>query len=107
MAPTPAEGASRSARNVPLLLLFNALAYAYAYVPVSYFVYRERGYALQGFASLRSVYYGSVVLAQLPTGLLADRLGRKPVLVLAPIVQAIGALAISSSNTFGEFALGE
>ncbi len=107
MAPTPAEGGSRTARNVPLLLLFNALAYAYAYVPVSYFFYGERGYALQGFASLRSVYYGAVVLAQLPTGLLADRLGRKPVLVLAPIVQALGALVISSASTFGEFALGE
>ena len=73
MPPTPAAGGSRSARNVPLLLLFNALAYAYAYVPVSYFFYGERGYALKGFASLRSVYYGAVVLAQLPTGLLADR----------------------------------
>ncbi len=107
MAPIPAEGGSRSARNVPLLLLFNAFAYAYAYVPVSYFFYGEQGYALKGFASLTSIYYGAVVLAQLPTGLLADRIGRKPVLVLAPVVQAIGTLVISSATRFGQFALGQ
>ncbi|HET6201334.1 MAG TPA: MFS transporter [Planctomycetota bacterium] len=106
MAPTP-EGGPRSSRNVPLLLLFNAFAYAYAYVPVSYFFYEERGYSLKGFADLRAVYYGSVVLAQLPTGLLADRLGRRPVLVLGPLAQALGALVIVSAHSFGQFALGE
>lgn len=107
MPPTEEKARHRSARNIPLLFLYQTFAYGYAYVPVSYFFFEKRGYALAGFASLTSIYYGSVVLAQLPTGLLADRLGRRLVLVLGPLAQAFGALAIALSHSFAGFALGQ
>jgi predicted MFS family arabinose efflux permease len=104
----PSPTARPISRNLRLLYVYNAFAYAYAYVPVAYYFFCvDHLLPFAAYSGLRSIYYAAVVLAQIPTGLLSDRLGRKAVLVAAPIAQALGALVIASSSGFAGFAAGE
>ncbi|HKE01561.1 MAG TPA: MFS transporter [Planctomycetota bacterium] len=92
------------ARNVGLVAAHQAVAFGYAVVPFLWFLVAERGLDLAGFAALQSVYYGTTLAAELPTGLLADRIGRRPVLALASISQATGFAVLARTTTFAGFA---
>lgn len=105
----PASDTARAAllRNLRLIPAFQAAAFGYAAVPFLIFLTASRGFSLAEYASLQSVYYTTTLLTDVPTGLLADRIGRKPVLALAVIAQAAGFIAIANATQFVSFALGE
>lgn len=89
------------------LTAYAALTYPFACVPFLYFHFRDRGVDVAGYADLIAIYYLVMVVVEVPTGLLADRFGRKATMVLGPMVLAAGFAALWLGEDFASFALGE
>ncbi|MBI3819936.1 MAG: MFS transporter [Planctomycetes bacterium] len=111
-APGESSGISTNARrrlerNLVAIAAFQSCAFGYALVPFLIFLTRSRGLTLADYASLQSVYYTTTLLTDVPTGLLADRIGRKPVLLLAAASQVAGFIAMAMARDFVAFAFGE
>ncbi len=94
-------------RQIRVLGAYAALTYPFACIPFLWFYFQDFGIGIDGYANLIACYYLTMVVAEVPTGLLADRFGRKLTLVLGPSVLAGGFLTIWLGDGFAEFALGE
>jgi len=70
-------------RNPRLFVWFTALYNARAYYPVLAVFFTDLGLTLQQFVFLNAVWAASIVLLEVPSGALADTLGRKRLLVFA------------------------
>lgn len=56
---------------------------------------------------LEALYYGGVVLLEVPSGYLSDRMGRRPVLVVAAVAWAFGSAVIAAGGSFAILAAGQ
>lgn len=66
---------------------YSGLTFAFAWIPVMYTHFtRTRGFSPDTYASLWATYYLAMVVFELPWGWLADRAGRRPVLVAGPLL---------------------
>jgi len=61
----------------------------------------DRGFDAGQYLRLWSVYYLAMVLAELPWGWVADRLGQRPLLVAGPLVLAAGFAVLGHTTSFG------
>lgn len=68
--------------------LFRSMAFS---VPVYVLFFQRRGLTLAQFATLEAVYTVVLVVAEFPTGYVADRMGRRNSLVAAATLGALGA----------------
>jgi MFS family permease len=100
----------RLAGNVKRFTWFRILFNARYYYPVFTILYLDYGLTLEQFAILNVVWALTIVIAEVPSGALADIFGRKPLLVFAAILMFIemGLLAcvpIGSALLFPVFLL--
>ena len=87
--PLPADRGTRAFRA------YSALTFAFAWVPVVWVHFTStRGFSPDAYAALWASYYLSMVACELPWGWLADRIGRRPVLVAGPAVLAVAFLLL-------------
>jgi predicted MFS family arabinose efflux permease len=103
----PALAATGIDRQVRVLSAYAAFTYPFACIPFLWFYFRDHGIGIDGYASLIAVYYVTMVAAEVPTGLLADRFGRKLALALGPTLLALGFLVLRLGDDFAAFAAGE
>jgi MFS family permease len=89
MSPISAPAEARYARNLRLFTWFRILFNARYYYPVFTILYLDYGLTLEQFAILNVVWALTIVIAEVPSGALADILGRKPLLVLAAALMCI------------------
>ncbi len=89
------------------LLLYNFFTFGLAAVPFQYFYFVSRGMTFEQYSWLTAIYYATMVLCDVPTGVLADRFGRKFVLILGPIGLALGFGLWIPANSFFVFALSQ
>lgn len=68
---------------------------------------QTRGLDATDYGLLKALYYGSATFFELPTGVLADRLGRRGVLVLAALVLSAGCVVTAQAWSFTAFAVAE
>jgi len=94
-------------RQVRILGAYATLTYPFASVPFLYFYLRGFGIGVDDYANLIAIYYVTMVVAEVPTGLLADRFGRRATLIAGPAVLAAGFLTLRFGDGFPSFALGE
>lgn len=66
-----------------------------------------RGLDPAEFGIVMGVYYGAAVLAEVPSGVIADRLGRKLALVLGAAANGAGCLVFTAAGDLWSFVLGE
>ncbi len=71
------------ARNLKLFIAFRVLFNARYYYPVFAVIQLDYGLTLAQFAVLNAVWAASIVLLEVPSGALADRLGRRRMVVAA------------------------
>jgi MFS family permease len=64
----------------------------------------ERGFSFNDWSRLQSIYYITTLAAEIPTGLLADAVGRRLVLRCAALSQAVAFLWLTVADDFLEFA---
>jgi MFS family permease len=69
-------------------------------------VFAAAGMSLERIGTLAAIYPATWGVAQMATGALSDRLGRKWLIVAGMWTQAIGIGVVTLSNTFGGFAIG-
>lgn len=103
----PAVAPSAVAAQLRVLSAYATLTYPFACIPFLWFYFQAFGIGIDGYANLIAVYYLTMVVAEVPTGLVADRFGRKLTLVLGPAVLAAGFVAIWLGDNFSDFAVGE
>lgn len=97
-----APSAPRSA-SAPLstFRLFAALAFSFAWVPVMFTAFTiDRGFTVDQYARLWSLYYLVMVLAEVPLGWLADRLGKRPLLMAGPATLAVSFVVLGRAAGF-------
>ena len=94
-------------QDLRLLRIYAFVTYPFACVPFLYLFFCQHGLDLQGFGEVVAVYYLAMFIAEVPTGILADRFGPKPMLVLGPLLLAVGFGSLVLFPTYPGFVAGE
>lgn len=103
----PAMSARRLNRNVRLFYAYRLTKFAVFHVSVLVLFYQWRGLSFTQVMLLQTVYYIGKVLSEAPTGVVADRYGRRLSLILASLVHGLAYVTIFLGHSFWVFALGE
>lgn len=72
--------------------LFRGLSLTWLYVPYQWFYLREQGFSATDLMILNTLFCLAAVFLEVPTGALADRLGRRAVLVAGSLVSTLSCL---------------
>ena len=75
--------------NVRLFILFRVLFNARFYYPVFTILFLDFGLTLSQFALLNAVWAATIVICEVPSGALADSVGRRNLLVFAAALMVI------------------
>ncbi len=95
------------ARDLRLFYLFRLLATSYLWVPISVFFMASRGLGFDQVMVLAAIYSGVVVLIEVPTGAIADRLGRRQSMMAGALAMVASCLVAYSAHSFAVFAIAE
>jgi MFS family permease len=103
-----ADGAALAvARDLRWFYLFRLLSTSYLFVPVMVFFPSSRGLDIVHVLLLGTIYCGTVIVSEVPTGALADRIGRRRAMMLGALVMVAACLVYFVSYRFWTFALAE
>ena len=89
-----AKGVPFALTNIRLFILFRVLFNARFYYPVFTVLFLDYGLTLEQFAFLNAVWAATIVLAEVPSGALADLLGRRLLLVVTSLLMIAEMLLI-------------
>ena len=87
-------------RNLPLFIAFRLLFNARFYYPVFAVIQLDYGLTMAQFAILNAVWAISIVVLEVPSGALADRIGRKRMVVGAAVLMVL-EMAVIAFIPFG------
>ena len=94
-------------RNLRLFYLFRLLATSYLYVPIFMLFQADRGLSFFERLALGGIYAGVIVAVEIPTGVFADRIGRRRSMMLGALMMTASCLVAVSAHSFGMFAIAE
>jgi MFS family permease len=94
-------------RDMALFRLYRFLSTSYLFGPAIVVFFGARGLSVTEITLLNSVYCVTAMLFEVPTGVLADRWGRKRAMVLGSLMMAAGCLINWAGHSFLVFAVGE
>lgn len=95
------------ARQLTCLRLYALLTYPFACVPFLFLYFHDHGIDEGRYGEIVGAYYLAMFLAEVPTGMLADRFGPKVMLMIGPLLLATGFLSLLVWPTYGGFVAGE
>lgn len=95
------------ARDLRLFYLFRLLATSYLWVPVFVHFMQARGLGFDEILSLAAIYSAVVILVEIPTGALADRIGRRTSMMLGALAMVASCLIAYQAHSFAGFAVAE
>ncbi|MEM7601437.1 MAG: MFS transporter, partial [Verrucomicrobiota bacterium] len=82
-------------RNIPLFIAFRLLFNARFYYPIFAVIQLDYGLSMSQFAILNAIWAVSIVLLEVPSGAMADRIGRKRMVVLASALMVLEMVVIA------------
>ena len=91
--------------NVSKVVLLTFFARLHFYIHASTIFLQGRGLTLFEVNALDSIVLLAVFLAEVPTGILADRLGRKWSVVVGLLLHALGEFLVMFGHSFPAFAV--
>ena len=94
-------------RQLRRLRAFAYVTYPFACVPFLFLFFQQHGLDQRAFGEVIGIYYLAMFVAEVPTGVLADRFGPKSMLVLGPLLLAVGFGTLLGFPTYGGFLAGE
>lgn len=97
-----------SARSFRLMLVYSVSQRSPLYWPYMFlFITSVRGLPASDFGLLKAIYYFAVMGAEVPLGVVADRLGRRTTLFLGALANSTGCVLYATGGTFAAFAVAE
>lgn len=75
--------------NIRRFLLFRLLFNGRFYYPVFTILFLDYGLTLDQFATLNAIWAATIVLSEVPSGAMADRIGRKRLVVMASVAMVL------------------
>ena len=87
--------------------LFRLLATSYLWVPIFVPFMYSRGLSFEEIALLHAIYSVVVILVEVPTGALADRIGRRQSMMIGALAMTASCLIAYGAHDFGTFAAAE
>ena len=91
--------------NVTKLALVYFFSTLYFYLPFGTLYLRSRGLSYVQINSLWGIIVGTMFLTEVPTGILADRLGHKQSIITALALQLVGELIFIIADRYWLFGL--
>ena len=76
-------------KNIRLFIAFRVFFNARFYYPVFTIIFLDYGLTIEQFSILNTVWAATIVCSEVPSGALADLLGRKRLLVITPILMIL------------------
>ena len=95
------------ARSLRLFYVFRLLATSYLYIPIFMLFQASRGLSFFERLALGGIFSAVVILVEVPTGVFADRIGRRRSMLLGALAMVASCLLAARASTFGEFAVAE
>lgn len=92
------------ARDLYLFYLFRLLATSYLFVPVSVLFPQSRGLSFGEVMMLSALYSLVVIVVEVPTGAMADRIGRKHSLIAGALAMVISGILAYVAQSLAMFA---
>ena len=93
------------ARDLRLFYLFRLLSTSYLYVPFAVYFYASRGIGMDRVWLLSFIYSLVVIVTEVPTGIVSDRLGRRRTMMAGAVVMVAACTTFYFGRSFGAFAL--
>ena len=93
------------ARDIRLFYLFRLLATSYLWVPVSVLFPQSRGLGFDQVMILSAIYSAVIVLIEVPTGALADRIGRRHSMLAGSLAMVASGIVAYTAHGFLGFAI--
>lgn len=88
--------------KISLISFFSAL---YFYLPITTIYYQQKGLNFVQINSLWGIITGTIFLMEIPTGVLADKLGRKTSIIIGLLIQVLGEIFFLNAKTYLHFVL--
>lgn len=95
------------ARDLRLFYVFRLLATSYLWVPISMAFMAARGLAFDQIMLLSALYSAVVIAVEIPTGALADRMGRRLTMMGGALAMVAACLVSYGAHSFPAFAVAE
>ncbi|PIY80622.1 MAG: hypothetical protein COY80_02015 [Candidatus Pacebacteria bacterium CG_4_10_14_0_8_um_filter_42_14] len=91
-------------RNVRYLSLVAFFSSFYLYLPILTIYLQRKGLSLLEVTSLTSILIGTIFLSEIPTGIIADKIGRKSSIIVALLFQLLGEIVFLFGTQYIHFA---
>jgi MFS family permease len=99
--------ATRLVRNLRLFYAFRLLATSYLFVPIFMLFQADRGLSFFERLALGGIYSAVIIVVEVPTGVFADRLGRRRSMMWGAVAMVASCLLATRADGFVEFAVAE
>jgi MFS family permease len=99
--------ATRLVRNLRLFYAFRLLATSYLFVPIFMLFQADRGLSFFERLALGGIYSAVIIVVEVPTGVFADRLGRRRSMMWGAVAMVASCLLATRADGFAEFAVAE
>jgi MFS family permease len=97
----------RARRDLRLFYAFRLLATSYLFVPIFMLFQEGRGLSFFERFALGGIYSAVIILVEVPTGVFADRLGRRRSMMYGAVAMVASCVLAARAHGFVEFAIAE
>ncbi|MBP7708661.1 MFS transporter [Candidatus Pacearchaeota archaeon] len=94
-------------QNIPKFYLFSFLQDCMFVIPVIVLFWQQNGLSLTDIMLLQSIFAIAIVFLEVPTGVIADKWGRKNSLIVGSILAFVSITIYSLGHSFSEFVIAE
>ena len=94
-------------RQLRWLRGYALVTYPFACVPFLFLFFTEHGMDAAAYGQILTAYYATMFLAEVPTGVLADRIGPRRMLMAGPALLAAGFVTFLAWREYAGFIIGE
>ena len=94
-------------RDLRLFYAFRLLATSYLFVPIFMLFQAERGLSFFERLALGGIYSAVIIIVEVPTGVFADRLGRRRSMLWGAVAMVAASLLAVRAHNFASFAVAE
>lgn len=94
-------------RDLRTFYLFRLLATSYLFTPIFMLFQADRGLSFFERLALGGIYSAVIVLVEVPTGVFADRFGRRRAMLLGALAMVGSSLLALQADSFATFAIAE